>query len=564
MPVDFDPSTSTPEPPTSGSVAFDPSTAAPDQPSSQPAQGGAGSRSWETRMMPSRERAIYGGLQGIAGMGVGIGQRVLPQSVQESAPFQAVRHWATDPTGDVAQSGGRVVGPAFVPIAKGAGAVASALPFASRWMPPLSNLAAQWQRTAAALTGGVIGGTTTPTDTTSPGEAWRQSGWPAVTGAGLSGALASIGRSPVAQAFQRYGVRQTPAQMVPFVGPAVESAASHVPGAKEAIGMGLRTTRDDAQHAFYRYALAPMSRNIPGISNTAAPTEVGQKGLDQLRTSIGNRMNSILQQAEFRVTPNFVGAVRQIQNDLRSSGSTDEIRNFQATVKELLTGRMPRNNNVLTGSQIAGPSGVRSQLRERADQLLKNPNKQALGRAVKRLANAFDDVTNFGGAQGANSPYGRAMRQEFLNTSESYARFKTLEGAAGRGTLREGFVDPESIDAELRGTSGYARGAAYGGNWQQMIQTMHKGGVPQVGKGGQVVSGYGIPEILAGLGVGGYAVHDPATAAKLGLSVGIPTAILNSPAGMSMLQWLASRAPSTIGAAAGGIPGRAMNEMGNQ
>lgn len=500
--------------------------------------------------MASRERAVYGMGQGIAGMAVGLGQRVLPESVQQSKPFQAVKDWATAPTSDAALAGGRIVGPAFVggPAAKAIGATAKALPLVSRAVPTVSKLISQYPRTAGAVTGATTAGATTPLKDTPKtwGEAARQSVWPAVVGGGLGGLAASVGRSPVTQKVLDYGVRLTPGRMLPG-GKAVEGFVAHVPVLNQIIGKGWRTTRDDAQRALYNYAVQPLGIKV----NPNHP--IGEKGLQQLQTTIGNRYNAILSRAQFRPNPSFDTAVQGIRANNQATLSADAIRKFERVYADEVAGRLGNNNNLLTGRQLAGDGGVISKLRERMQDAYKSQDN-TLGDAYRNLATAIENHANFGAPN---------AKQAFVNARQAYARFSTLRNAAGRKADARGFIDPESVLAELKSGNkpAFPLGKTFGsGDLQRMAQNMYDAGVPTVGKGGEVaplsVQDVGLAGLstIAGAATG---IHPSAEAALLSGAAGIPSSLLYTPAGMSGLADLARQNPAALGIGFGGSGGQA-------
>lgn len=496
--------------------------------------------------MASRERAVYGMGQGIAGMAVGLGQRVLPESVQQSRPFQAVKDWATAPSSDAALTGGRIVGPAFVggPASKVIGAGAKLVPRAAA---TVGKVIKQFPRTAGTLTGATTAGLTTPfADTTNRSEAWKRSVWPAVTGGGLGGLAASVGRSPVTQKVLDYGVRLTPGRMLPG-GKAVEGFVAHVPVLNQIIGKGWRTTRDDAQRALYNYAVQPLGIKV----NPNHP--IGEKGLQQLQTTIGNRYNAILSRAQFRPNPSFDTAVQGIRANNQATLSADAIRKFERVYADEVAGRLGNNNNLLTGQQLSGDGGVISKLRGRMQDAYKNQDN-TLGDAYRNLATAIENHANFGAPN---------AKQAFVNARRAYARFSTLRNAAGRKADARGFIDPESVLAELKSGNkpGFPLGKTFGGgDLQRMAQNMYDAGVPTVGKGGEVaplsVQDVGLAGLstIAGAATG---IHPSAEAALLSGAAGIPSSLLYTPAGMSGLADLARQNPAALGIGFGGSGGQA-------
>lgn len=523
-------------------------------------------RTGMTGGMAGKERAVYGMGQGIVGMGVGLGQRFLPTSVSQSAPFRAVQDWATgrptirtaqgDKT-DVAQVGGRIVGPAFVggPAAKAISAGAKALPVVSRAVPAISDLAAQFPRTTAALTGGATAGLTTPFEKTPQtwGEAAKQSVWPAVAGAGLGGVAASIGRSPVTQKVLDYGVRLTPGRMLPG-GQRLEDFVAKIPGLNQVVGAGWRTTRDDAQRAFYNYAVQPLGIRV-------SPNHpLGEGGLRQLRTTIGNRYNTILSRAQFRSNASFDNTISRLRNNNQATLSSDDIRKFERVYADEVQGRLNNNNQVLTGQQLAGDGGALQKIRNRMNTAYKNQDT-ALGQAYRNLATAIEDHANFG-APGA--------RQAFQSAREAYARFSTLRSAAGRKADSRGYLDPESVLAELKSGNkpAFVLGQTFGhGDLQQMAQNMYDAGVPTVGRGGEVAPISTQDVGLAGAaGIGSYlsGIHPSlGTAALAGAGAAVPASLYTQP-GMTGLADLARQNPAALGIGFGGVGGRAQQTYSGQ
>lgn len=442
-----------------------------DTPASEPPEA-AKPDAWEVSRLPQRERAVYGMGQGIAGMGVGLAQRMLPETVQQTRPFQAIRNWATGPTGgNIAQAGGRIVGPAFVagPIARAIGAVTPSA---------ISNLIAQlpgWARGAGA--GATLAGTTTPTESTSPGEAWRQSAVPAALGAvtgGLAGqavdnvqaqkaataayeaSRAAWGRTNAAnEAAYNAAMREHPAAMRDWAqkeqqkGLVYQRKLRDYNAASQAYPGSLAEYQ--RQHAAFavHQAYNPTAANVEAyrwamqpIGGTA-PMTPGPEGLLKMREDIGAKLNETAGQMSFYPEQDTINALRNPDFSDSLKGQAGLKREFRRIVAGPLQLTQLEDGTFELGRGMSGKQygDYVSSIRQAADRYAQSargpmgtdPDKMLMS---KRLHEVLDTIEN-----AADAPPG--VKEARAQAREAYKRWATIDAAApvGKGDI----ADPQRI-----------------------------------------------------------------------------------------------------------------------
>lgn len=351
-------------------------------------------------------------------------------------------------------------------------------------------------------------------------------------GATLGGVLSAFGNTPAVRAMRDLGVRITPARMIPVFGKEWERFAGRLPILNRLIGHGRQVSLDDFQRALYQDALEP-------LGGVGIPTDVGSKGLDQLRTSITDRLNNVLSRSSVQGGPRaaLTTDLGAIQGDAIKLLNDAQLRRFGAIIQDDVTAPLQRNNWVLSGDRLAGSGGVVGRLGALSRQFWErgarsgDSQEMALGDLVKQVQNAILDNANIGAG-------GRAELDAARN---AYARYSTLS-RAGSGVKAEGKISPDDLLGEIRRghRDMFSRGQL---RLQPMAEQARKAGVPTVAETHPEVSPW---ETVA---AGGGTFFRPTEAA----AAAIPSLLYNRP-GMSAVQALSRGAPYTsplAGAAAG-------------
>lgn len=482
-----------------------------DQPGSEESAPGG----WRGAVRSTAEDFLRGLNAGAAGDVVGAGQiaaNVLPSwmtgPVARSSPAQSMTNWANTPTPGVAGTVGRGVG--------------AAAPFMAM---PATGLGAMAD---AAIGGGLAGGIQ-PT----PSGSLAEHGIGALAGAATGGAFGALGGTAAQQAMRDLGIRIPPGRMVPLLGKEWERFTSHLPILNRVIGHGRQISLDDFNRVLYEDALQPLRQlNIP----LATPAGRGSAGLDQLRTTITDRLNNVLSRSELPTTAiaGLRGDLSTIMNDARKDMSGDTLRRFGEILRDDVVAPITENGGRLPGSRLAGTNGVIARINNRSRGLWRSqdPQDKALGAALDKVE---DTLLN-------NATIGAGGAPELDAARQAYARYKTLI-RSGSGAKAEGYVDPDSLTAELRRTSEdlFARG---GMRLQPLARQAKRAGVPTTGETHPLLSAW-----ETGV-AGGAAYLEPRA-----WWAATPAALYNRP-GMSTLGAVANQA-SQLGRAAGTAAGQA-------
>lgn len=454
--------------------------------------------------------------KGVAGDIVGAGQilrNVLPSAltnaVTQSAPGQRITQTANQPTQGIAGTVGNFVGGAAPTLAipgSGLGAIAD------------------------AAIGGAVGGGLQPTKSGSLGSHALGAG----AGAGLGAIGGSLGGTAAQQAVRSLGIRIPPGRMVPVLGREWEKFTSHLPILNRMIGYGRQISLNDFNRTLYDDALDPLRKlGVP----VATPAGRGSEGLDQLRTTITDRLNNVL--AASTLPRSSLGAfnadMSNILADATKDLSGDKLRQLSAILKDDVVNPIAWNGGWLPGSRLAGPKGMVATINNRARTLWRSPNPEdkALAATLDRVESTLLDHADIGGG-------GRA---ELDAARQSYARYKTLQ-RAGSGTKAEGNVDPDSLLGELRRANKdlFTRS---GMRLQKLALQASKAGVPSVAETAPGLSPW--ESAITGAG----AVYQPHI-----LAGAAPALLYNRP-GMSALNAVANRA-GQLGGPAGTAAGQAL------
>lgn len=386
-------------------------------------------------------------VRGAAGDIYGAGQlvgHVLPQSITD--PFsqnrmgQQLKTFATAPTqggfaGKVARFAGGAA-PLMVAPELGLGAIGD-----------------------AAVMGGV-GGAIQPTES---GSLQSHLGG-AAAGTFLGGLGGSLGGTAAQEAMRKAGVRLTPGRIMPFIGKEWERFASHLPGLNRLIGQGRQVSLDDFQRVLYQDALEPF-KNLGGA---VAPKSVGADGLNELFTTITDRLNGILSKTKFTDTNGLAATIDTIRNRASGTGmGSESLNKLQSILDNNIFEPIVRNRGVLPGESLAGPQGIIPALRSIAQNEWRSGDKT--------LAATLDDVQK---ALLDHASVGGVGRAELDAARQAYARYITIS-RAGSGTTKEGYIEPQSLLSQLRSENPamFARG---GMRLQDLAQNARKAGVPTV------------------------------------------------------------------------------------
>lgn len=386
--------------------------------------------------------------RGAAGLLVGAGQMasdVLPSSITDpiakSRPAQAIKSYAQAPSQSGVETAGKVV--------------AGGLP--QVFTPEF--------RGAQALIGGITGALQ-PTESGSLGSHLLGGGIGTIAG----GVGDLLGGTPEQRAMRDAGVRITPGRIVPFIGREWERFVARLPVFNRLIAHGRQVSLNDFQGALYDDALQPL-RALGGAVET--PAGRGSAGLDQLRTVITDRLDSVLSGS--MLPASSVPALRADLGNIVANASRDmsgdTLRRLNQILRmDVITPLAWSGGAGIPGARLAGRSGIIATLGNTSRNLWRSPDTQekALAAALDRVQTALLDHATIGGG-------GRA---ELDAARQAYARYSTLM-RAGSGVRAGGNIDAESLLGELRRANRdlFTRG---GMRLQPFAQTARQAGVPRV------------------------------------------------------------------------------------
>jgi hypothetical protein len=530
------------------------------------------SNSWTNYLESVGSDFLEGVGQGAMGLGVGAGQLasdVLPSAVTDPIARSQAGQWmkrqALAPQASDA-SWSRMIG----------GLVGGGLPFLAAPEFELPGLAARvgpaLGRALVQAAEGAGGGALQPTES---GDL-RSHGINAGIGAALGPLIGRIfGGNEAQRAMRQAGVRSTPGRMFGPVGRGYERILARTLGVNPAINYGRRIALQDFNRAGYNMVL----RHLRQYGAARTPTEVGDRGLDQLETEITERMDALLRGTNLHMHT-FWPAVERLFRQLQPDLSADQLRRFESAVENHVVppllhasqlnlagapnatapifgpnsliravsqhvganGRRP----TLGGDRLAGKNGLFgriSRLRNKAWATYDKPGTQtdaALGDAYRQLQNLMLQHTGMAAAPGGVPLSRQGALAEFQNLQRAYAGYSGLKRAASHPKA-EGLFDPETLLANK--------------NLRRQDPAMHefalngrRGGVPTQVETRQEV---GPLETFATGSSIGAAAHFLSPEALLTLA---PAAAYNRPS-MSLLNALANRARTLARAAGPAAPG---------
>lgn len=341
----------------------------------------------------------------------------------------------------------------------------------------------------ALVNGGVAGGMnalTEPVDPDNP-DYWMtklQQGVGGALGGGLVGGLVggvSRAMAPRLTAAQQdlvnRGINLTPGQLGGPGANTVEQQATSLPFIGNAIAKARNRAIGQFNTAVGNDALAPIGQSVP---TNVAP---GSATVQHVNDAIGNEFNRIEGQAKFNYDGQFHTDVNGIRQNMLDNGATPQaVQQFDNIFQGQIRNRMDPNTGEMTG-QVWGKARDALNRIER-DNTIGAPNADQ--RAIADAVGSLNDVMSANVAR--NSP--TAIQPDLDAASQAYARYKTMERAAGyTGARNSGNVfTPAQYSAAVGARSTAAQkatnsgmGAQLGQNAQSVLGTT----VPDSGTAGR-------------------------------------------------------------------------------
>lgn len=370
----------------------------------------------------------------------------------------------------------------------------------------------------------------------------QQVGAGAATGGALGGAVGGLSSligganvSPAARDLMARGVPLTPGQILGGGANRLEQQLTSTPF----IGSSIADARNRGIAAFnrsvYNDALDPLGVTVP------ANVPTGGAAVDHVRQTIGQAYDAIEPQALFNYDGQFHRDLTGIRNDMLAQGAPQSVMDqFDNIVRGNITGKMDPQTGEMTGPQWGH---TRSQLNTIVrNNTLGQPtaDQSALANGVSQLGDAVNSNVM------RNSPAG--LQDQLTAANQAYARYKTLEKAAGyTGARNSGNVfTPAQYSAAVGARSTAAAKSSNTGlnadlaqNAQQVLGTT----VPDSGTAGRgwLTSLLLAPHIIAHPGV---------------IAGGVGARAAYSPTGVAALQRLMTQRPAVAQAL-----GRALNPV---
>jgi hypothetical protein len=358
----------------------------------------------------------------------------------------------------------------------------------------------------------------------------------AATGLLAGGAAAGLGRvlspnalSPAAQDLVNRGVRLTPGQQGNGLMNSIEQKAMSLPLVGHSIAEARQNAVEDFNRAAYNDALEPLGVEVPGN------VPVGGEGIQHVKDTIGQAYDALEGQATFNYDYPLHAQIDSIRNNMVGNGASPQaVQQFNGILKNNLMDKMDPNTGMLSGEQWGN---TRSDLNTiERNRLMGQPSADDT-----EIANAVGSLNDAISANVVrNSPAG--IQQDLQNANNAYARYKTIERAAGyTGARRSGNVfNPQQYEGAVgaRSTATQkATGTGLNAGLAQNAMDVLANTVPNSGTGDRLMQG----------GLMGAALTHPAALLHPATLVGVPTAMgLYSRPGVAAMNAAMNSRPAAV------------------
>jgi hypothetical protein len=352
------------------------------------------------------------------------------------------------------------------------------------------------------------------------------------TAAGIGRVFAPNALSPAAADLAARGVRLTPGQQGNGLMNTIEQKAMSLPIVGHSIANARQTAVEDFNRAAYNDALEPLGAQVPDS------VPVGGEGVQHVKDTIGAAYDNLENQATFNYDYPLHAQIDSIKNTMAGNGATPQaLQQFDNILKQNVMDKMDPNTGMMDGTQWGNTRSMLNTI-ERNNRLGQPTADQTeLANAVGSLNDAVaDNVVR-------NSPAG--IQQDLQNANDAYARYKTIERAAGyTGARRSGNVfTPQQYEGAVGARSTAAQkatGTGLNSDLAQNAMDVLANTVPNSGTGDRLMQG----------GLIGAALTHPAALLHPATLVGVPAAMgLYSKPGVALMNAAMNSRPAAVRAA---------------
>lgn len=356
---------------------------------------------------------------------------------------------------------------------------------------------------------------------------------------GVGGLIGGVG-GPEIQALRAAGVRPSIGQTLGGLANKVEQKATSAPLYGDAINAGRQGAINQFNKGVVNEALDPIGASL------GRGTSAGVDAVSEASQTLSNAWNGVLPQATFAADAPFMSGVQSARQSLANAGVPQQVLDrFDSLVSNNLLGRVGQNGTTAGTVYQPGESIL--------TQFVRNVNKNVASNADDRaLAGAVSDVVN-AARDSLQRNSGQQVADQLANVRQAYARFKTVEAAAGSkaGGQTDSLFTPQAFNRAVKSAASQgqrARGQAFGQDLSEAAVNRLGSSVPDSGTAGRLAQAGGIGALGAG------AIANPLAAAGYVGGAGLAH-LLYSNGGRAVTSALLSARPDLLRALGGTIGG---------